>query len=115
MDSPLSRSQAAGRGSSVGLPAGGGRQRLPLRQEAIDLLLTCKLRQDGGVAQDTHVQRLLGLGCFLLGTVSDHSIALGQVQVECDEGAVLQTQRAQRGAIDLGGEVPKNQPAACSP
>lgn len=107
--------QAARGGSSVGLPAGGGRQRLPLRQESIHFFLTSKLRQDRGVAQDTHVQRLLGLGCLLLGTVSDHSIPLGQVQVECDERAVLQTQGPQCGAIDLGGEVPKNQPAACSP
>lgn len=49
------------------------------------------------------MQRLLGLGCLLLGTVSDHSIPLGQVQVECDERAVLQTQGPQCGAIDLRG------------
>lgn len=53
------------------------------------------------------MQRLLGLGCFLLGTVSDHSIPLGQVQVECDERAVLQTQCPQCGTIDLGEEAPK--------
>lgn len=45
--------QAARGGSSVGLPAGGGRQRLPLRQESIHFFLTSKLRQDRGVAQDT--------------------------------------------------------------
>lgn len=55
------------------------------------------------------MQRLLGLGCLLLGTVSDHSIPLGQVQVECDERAVLQTQCPQCGAIDLPeeGRAPK--------
>lgn len=55
----------------------------------------------GRGSRNVHVQRLLGLGCFLLGTVSDHSIPLGQVQVECDERAVLQTQCPQCGTIDL--------------
>lgn len=47
------------------------------------------------------MQRLLGLGCFFLGTVSDHSIPLCQVQVECYQRAMLQTQCPQCGTINL--------------
>lgn len=47
------------------------------------------------------MQGLLGLGGFLLGAVADHGVALSQVQVECDERPVLQTQRPQGRAVDL--------------
>lgn len=50
------------------------------------------------------MQGLLGLGSFLLGAVADHGVALRQVQVECDEGPVLQAQRPQGGAVDLSEE-----------
>lgn len=50
------------------------------------------------------MQRLLGLGGFLLGAVADDGVALRQVQVECDERPVLQTQCSQGGAIDLREE-----------
>lgn len=50
---------------------------------------------------DVHVQGLLGLGGFLLGAVADHGVALSQVQVECDERPMLQTQRPQGRAVDL--------------
>lgn len=99
---------------TAGLPAGGGWEGLALGQEPVHFFFTSKLSQDGGVSQYTHVQRLLGLGGFLLGTVADHSIALGQVQVECDERPMLQTQRPQCRTIDLGCEIAQNEPAACS-
>lgn len=51
------------------------------------------------------MQGLLGLGGFVLGAVPDHGVALSQVQVECDERPVLQTQRPQGGAVDLPGEA----------
>ena len=54
--------------------------------------------------RDAHVQGLLGLGGFLLGAVADHGVALRQVQVERDEGPVLQAQRPQGGAVDLSEE-----------
>lgn len=47
------------------------------------------------------MQRLLGLGGFFLGAVTDHSIALGQIQVECDERPMLQTQRPQCRTVNL--------------
>ena len=50
------------------------------------------------------MQGLLGLGGFLLGAVADHGVALRQVQVERDEGPVLQAQRPQGGAVDLSEE-----------
>lgn len=50
------------------------------------------------------MQGLLGLGGFLLGAVADHGVALRQVQVEGDEGPVLQAQRPQGGAVDLREE-----------
>lgn len=101
-------------GPSAGLPAGGGGQRLALGQETAHFFFTGKLGQDGSVSQNAHVQGLLRLGGFLLGAVPDHGIALRQVQVECDEGPVLQAQCPQGGAIDLGREVAENEPAACS-
>ena len=61
-------------------------------------------RRRAGEGRDIHVQGLLGLGGFLLGAVADHGIALRQVQVECDEGPVLQAQRPQGGAVDLSEE-----------
>ena len=50
------------------------------------------------------MQGLLGLGGLLLGAVADHGVALRQVQVERDEGPVLQAQRPQGGAVDLSEE-----------
>lgn len=42
--------------------------------------------------QNIHVQGLLSLGSFILGAVAYYSVALCQVEVECDEGAVLHAQ-----------------------
>jgi len=47
------------------------------------------------------VQRLLGLCGLIPGAVAHHGVALGQVEVECDQGAVLQAQRPQGGTINL--------------
>lgn len=47
------------------------------------------------------MQRLLGLGGLVLGAVAHHSITLGQVEVECDQGAVLHAQGAQSRTINL--------------
>lgn len=57
--------------------------------------------EGGAGGRDAHVQGLLGLGGFVLGAVADHGVALRQVQVERDEGPVLQAQRPQGGAVDL--------------
>lgn len=65
------------------------------------LLDTCGYGPCEGLRHNIHVQRLLGLGGFFLRAVADHSIALGQIQVECDEGPMLQTQRPQRRTINL--------------
>lgn len=47
------------------------------------------------------MQRLLSLGGLVLGAVAHHGVALGQVEVECDQGAVLHAQGPQSGTIDL--------------
>lgn len=47
------------------------------------------------------MQRLLGLCGFIFGAVSHHSVPLGQVEVECDQGAVLHAQRPQSRTINL--------------
>lgn len=49
-----------------------------------------------------HVQALLGLGGLILGAVAYHSVAVRQVEVECDQRAVLHAQRPQGRAINLG-------------
>lgn len=48
-----------------------------------------------------HVQALLGLGGFILGAVAYHSVAMWQVEVECDERAVLHAQGPQGRAVNL--------------
>lgn len=47
------------------------------------------------------MQRLLGLRSLILGAVAHHSVPLGQVEVECDQGAVLHAQGSQGRAINL--------------
>lgn len=47
------------------------------------------------------MQGLLSLGSFVLGAVAHHSVALREVEVECDEGAVLHAQCTQSRTIDL--------------
>lgn len=49
-----------------------------------------------------HVQALLRFGGLILGAVADHSITVRQVEVECDQRAVLHAQRLQGRAINLG-------------
>lgn len=48
-----------------------------------------------------HVQALLGLGGLILGAVADHGITVRQVEVECDQGAMLHAQGPQSGTINL--------------
>lgn len=48
-----------------------------------------------------HVQGLLSFGSFLLGAVPHHSVALCQIEVECDKRAVLHAQCTQSGTINL--------------
>lgn len=50
----------------------------------------------------SHVQGLLCLEHLLLGAVADQGAAVRQVQVECDQRAVLHAQSPQGGAINLG-------------
>lgn len=60
------------------------------------------IQQRGGESQlGLHVQRLLSLCGLVLGAVAHHGVALGQVEVECDQRAVLHAQGPQSGAIDL--------------
>lgn len=48
-----------------------------------------------------HVQALLGLGGLVLGAVAYHGVPVRQVEVECDQRAVLHAQGPQGGAVDL--------------
>lgn len=50
------------------------------------------------------MQGLLSLGGFILGAVTHHSVALCQVEVECDEGAVLHAQCTQSRTVNLEHE-----------
>lgn len=54
------------------------------------------------------MQGLLSLGSFILGAVAHHSVALCQVEVECDEGAVLHAQCTQSRTINLGQDRRKS-------
>lgn len=47
------------------------------------------------------MQRLLSLCGLVLGTVAHHSVPLGQVEVECDQGAMLHAQGPQSRAVNL--------------
>lgn len=47
------------------------------------------------------MQRLLGLCGLVLGAVAHHGVPLGQVEVECDQGAMLHAQGPQSGPINL--------------
>lgn len=51
-----------------------------------------------------HVQCTLGLGCFLPAAVANQSAALGQAEVEGQQGAMLHADSPQRGAINLQGK-----------
>lgn len=47
------------------------------------------------------MQRLLGFSGLILGAVAYHGITLGEVEVECDQGAVLHAQGPQSRTINL--------------
>lgn len=49
-----------------------------------------------------HVQALLGLSGLILGAVAYHSVTMWQVEVECDQRAVLHAQGPQCRAVNLG-------------
>lgn len=48
-----------------------------------------------------HVQALLGLSGLILGAVAYHSVTMWQVEVECDQRAVLHAQSPQCRAVNL--------------
>lgn len=50
-----------------------------------------------------HVQCTLGLGCFLPTAIANQSTALGQAEVEGQQGTMLHADSPQCGAIDLNG------------
>lgn len=52
---------------------------------------------------NSHVQALLSFGSLVLGAVAHDSVAVRQVEVECDQRAVLQAQGPQCGAVNLQG------------
>lgn len=54
---------------------------------------------------NSHVQALLSFGSLVLGAVAHDSVAVRQVEVECDQRAVLQAQGPQCGAVDLRGGI----------
>lgn len=51
------------------------------------------------------MQALLSFGSLVLGAVAHDSVAVRQVEVECDQRAVLQAQGPQCGAVNLSGGV----------
>lgn len=48
-----------------------------------------------------HVQALLGLSGLILGAVAYNSVAMWQVEVECDQRAMLHAQGPQGRAVNL--------------
>lgn len=99
----MSRGERPWKGPALALPTPHPRARASPRLRPAALLTgTPAWRPRRG---DAHVQGLLGLGGLLLGAVADHGVALRQVQVEGDERPVLQAQRPQGGAVDLGEEA----------
>lgn len=54
-----------------------------------------------------HVQCTLGLGCFLPAAVANQSTALGEAEVEGQQGTMLHADSPQSGAINLQGEKKK--------
>lgn len=54
-----------------------------------------------------HVQALLSFGGLILGAVAYHSVTVRQVEVECDQRAVLQAQGPQCRAVNLWDDEPK--------
>lgn len=55
---------------------------------------------------NSHVQALLSFGSLVLGAVAHDSVAVRQVEVECDQRAVLQAQGPQCGAVNLWWRAP---------
>lgn len=53
------------------------------------------------VCVSLHVQALLGFGSLILGAVAYHSVTMRQVEVECDQRAVLHAQGPQGRAVNL--------------
>ena len=62
-----------------------------------------------GRCRDSHVERALGLGRLLFGAVADQSRAVGQAQVEGQQGSVLHADGPQGGAVDLEGQQKYNE------
>lgn len=64
----------------------------------------------------SHVERFLRLHHLFFGTVADQSVAVREVQVECDQGPVLHAQSPQGGAVDLrAGNIRSLQPPPLFP
>ena len=66
---------------------------------------------DGGVAQQTVVEGLLGLIGLAAGGVHHEGDAVVQEQVEVPEGAVLDAEGLEGGPVDLWGEILKQKPS----
>ncbi len=56
------------------------------------------------------MQGLLSLGSFILGAIAHHGVALCQVEVECDQRAVLHAQCTQSRTINLGNKHANRKP-----
>ena len=56
-----------------------------------------------------HVQTLLGFGGLILGAVAYHSVTMWQVEVECNQRAVLHAQGPQGRAVNLGDKPKQTQ------
>lgn len=50
-----------------------------------------------------HVQCSLGLHCFLLAAIANQRAALGQAEMERQQGTVLHTDSPQSGTVNLHG------------
>lgn len=82
----------------LGPLAGGGRT---LVNDASRVAVCHELRQDGGVAEQTRVERLLSLERLILAAVFDERLTVVQAEMKLHQGTMLLTQRPQGGAVDL--------------
>lgn len=74
---------------------------MSLDQIQDDCLNTEKVNVECVCLLSLHVQALLGLGGLILGAVAYHGVTVRQVEVECDQRAVLHAQSPQGRAVNL--------------
>lgn len=77
---------------------------IKILNKTVDYICDNDTSEDGmhlGLLVYLHVQALLGLSGLILGAIAYNSVAVWQVEVECDQRAMLHAQSPQGRAVDL--------------